>query len=365
MKASRFTARVLQLLLIVLPMVLALAYYLVIAADRYVSESIVAVRSAALAPTPAGGVSLGGGQSLLGREDTLYLIDYVHSSGLLAELEPALNLREHYSQPNPDLFFRLKPDASREDFLEYFRDRVEVDYDDISGLLTIKAQAFDQATALKLNRAILAASERFVNDFSHRIATEQMKFSQAEADAASGRLKTATLAVAEFQTRNKMLDPIAQSAAANQLTAELQATLARLEADLRGKLAYMDGNSPAVRALRDQIAANRAQLQAERSRATASSSGDRLTALNVEYQDLLLQVQFAQDAYGSAVKALETARIDAAQKVKSLVVVEPPSDPDEAIYPERLYDLFTLFVLCVLTYAIVRLVVATIREHQD
>ena len=71
------------------------------------------------------------------------------------------------------------------------------------------------------------------------------------------------------------------------------------------------------------------------------------------------------DAYKIALGAVENARIDATRKLKSLVVVEPPSRPQTPEYPKRLYSLFTVFALSLLIYAITRLVLATIREHQD
>ena len=52
-------------------------------------------------------------------------------------------------------------------------------------------------------------------------------------------------------------------------------------------------------------------------------------------------------------------------KLRSLVVVEPPSLPETAEYPLRTYNLSTLLAVCLLLFAIVRLVLATVREHQD
>ena len=78
-----------------------------------------------------------------------------------------------------------------------------------------------------------------------------------------------------------------------------------------------------------------------------------------------MQTEFAVDAYKIALGAVENARIDATRKLKSLVVIEPPSRPQTPEYPQRLYTLFTVLALSVLSYAIIRLVLATIREHQD
>jgi capsular polysaccharide transport system permease protein len=62
---------------------------------------------------------------------------------------------------------------------------------------------------------------------------------------------------------------------------------------------------------------------------------------------------------------VENARIDATRKIKTLLVLEPPTLPETAEYPLRGYNVATLIAICVLLFAITRLVLATIREHQD
>ena len=57
--------------------------------------------------------------------------------------------------------------------------------------------------------------------------------------------------------------------------------------------------------------------------------------------------------------------MDSTRKVKSLVVIDPASLPETAEYPRRLYDLATVLVVCLLLYGAARLIIATIREHQD
>lgn len=365
MKASAFTPRRLKLALIALPMALGAIYYTVIASDRYTSESMIAVQSALVNSSGGGAISLGTGAGLMGWQDTLYVMDYVHSVTLAQDLDKRLNLREHYEQPRADLFYRLWPGTSQEWFFKYYRSRVELEFSDVNGLLTIRTQGFDPEMAEKLNRAILDSAERFVNEFSHRIAREQMQFSKGEFDAAAVKWQAAKAKLVEFQTANKILDPIAQSNAASALTAELQATVARLEAELKSKLAFMQPDAPQIVTLKTQIAANRAQLDAEKARTTNGQGGDRLGALNTQYQALLLDATIAEDQYKVANAALEAARLEAARKLKSLVIVEAPIKAVTAEYPRRIYNLLTLLALCAIVYSVVRLIVATIQEHQD
>ncbi len=377
--------RWLKLALIGVPMLLYALYLGLVAADRYVSESIVAVRQAG-----GEGASLPGAAMLLAgvnppaREDTLYLKEFIHSRGLLLKLQEQLDLRAHFSAPTLDWPFRLAADASLEDFVDFFRARVEVLFDDRSSLLTVRAQGFDPATAQRLNRAILEESERFVNESSHRIARERLRFAEGELELAAGRLQKSRNQLLAFQNKHRLLDPRAQALAAGALTAELEATKSRLEAELGSLRAFLFDDSYQVSALKSRIAALQQQIDAERRRATTSGTNDtngtsgakgknsndsnngaRLNALALDFQGLHLQTEFAQDAYKLALGAVENARIDATRKLKSLIVVEPPSLPETAVHPRIAYNLATLLAICVLVYAIMRLVLATIREHQD
>lgn len=360
--------RRLKLLFIALPLALAAIYLYVFAADRYVSESIVTVRQASSEGGTVPGVAL-----LLGavnppsREDTLYLRQYIHSLDLLNRLNAKLNIREHYQAENRDFLFRLYGNASQEDFLDYYRSRVEVLFDDSASLLTIRVQSFDPEYAQKLSQAILEDSEKFVNTFSQRMAREQMAFAETELDRATKHVEEEKSRVLDFQTKHKLLDPTVQAQAIGTLTAELQASLSKQEAELRAAQSYLNDESYQIKAQKSVIEATRAQLELERVRSTGTSgkSGERLNAIAADFEELLLRAKFAQDAYKLSLSAVENARIDASRKIKSLVVIEPPSKAQTARFPRRIYDLITLLFVTTLLYWIARLVIATIREHTD
>ncbi|MBA3588114.1 capsular biosynthesis protein [Methylibium sp.] len=361
------TPRRLKLLIIALPLLLATLYYALLAADRYVSESIVTVRQASQdsAGSVPGVAMLLGGVNPPSRDDTLYLRQFIHSLALLNRLDAELDLRGHFEAETADPLYRLYDGVSQEWFLDYYRSRVEVTFDDIAGLLTVRAQGFEPAFAQALNAAILKESERFVNDFSQRMAREQMGFAENELKGAAARLQQAKSQVLAFQTKNKLLDPLTQAEASSALTAKLQSEQAQQEAELRNARTFLNDSSYQIKALRSQLEATRSQLDIERLRATSGRTGERLNRLAADFQELILQAGFAEDAYKLSLAAVENARIEASRKLKSLVVIEPPSLPETARYPRRIYNLVTLAVICLLLYGITRLVIATIREHQD
>ena len=367
-KITQISTRWLALILVVVPMTLATLFYAFMASDRYVSRTVISVRDI----SSGGSVSSSGGlSSLLGGavspafSDLMYLQSYVFSMDLLKRLDARLKLREHYSASGSDLLFRLPADATDEEFLAYFRRRIEMTHDDIAGLLAFNVQAFDKTMAQRTTQAMVEESERFVNDYMHRISREKMGFAESEVERAMAQVQKAKAEVLSFQTRNKLLDPLSQASANSSLVATLQASMAQKEAELRAAQAYLSDDTYQVKSLRSQLAALQSQLETERQRATTSKSGTQLASLSIEFQSLQTRAVFAEEGYKSAVLMLEQARLDSMRKLKTVVVVEPPTQPQEALYPRRIYDLLTLLVGCTMLLAVVKLILVTIREHQD
>jgi capsular polysaccharide transport system permease protein len=363
-----FNARNLRIGVIVVPWLLAAIYLIFLAADRYVSESVVIVRqegSAMAMPTGVEALSSMFGSSSASREDQYMLEAHILSSDMLRQIQEKLDLRQAYSSPPLDFIFRLEKDASQEAFLKYYRDRVEVDVDDGSGLLTIRTQGFSPEIALAVNEEVVAISERFINESSHRLARDQMLFAEAELQKARGRFDEVRDELLAFQEKHGILDPSAQAAANSGLTAELQAVQARYEAELKGLLSFLNDDAPQVRAKEAQIEGIRQQLQAEKLRSIQNTDGVSLNVLAGRYQQLLAELEFVSDAYRGALTALETARIESTRKLKSLVLVESPTLPEAAEYPRRIYTLVALLMGLTMLYGIGRLIVATIEDHQE
>ncbi len=363
----QLTTRQLALVLVLLPFALYALYVGLFAADRYVSESVISVRQAGGdAGSLPGAALLLAGITPAAQEDTLHLKDFVLSQGLLDRLEQRLKLRQHFGEAGADFPYRLRTGASKEDFTRYYRSRVEVSYDDRSALLKLRTQGFDANFAQQLNRAILEESERFVNESSHGIARDRMRFAEGELARAAERLKKARDELLTFQAKHRLLDPVAEAAGTGQLAVQLQAQRARVEAELNGLRTFLKEDAFQVQNLKAQLTALDRQISAERERATtASSQGERLNTLVAEFRSLELTVHFAQDAYKLALAAVENARIDATRKIKSLAIIEPPTLPETAEYPLKAYNLLTLAIISLLLFAIMRLVLAIVREHHD
>ncbi len=363
---EKVRAKRLALLVIGIPMLLAVLYYAFLAANRYVSESIITVRQA----SDSGGGGVPGVALMLAgvnpssREDTLFLREYIHSLDMLKHLDNTLNLREHFEGEKRDPFFRLYGGTTQEWFLDYYRSRVEVMFDDMSSLLTVRVEGFTPEYAQALHKELMAQSERFVNEISHRMAREQMAFAEGELTQSKERYFAAKNRLLAFQNKHNMLDPITQAQAMAGLSTQLEGEITKLEAELKNQLTYLQDDAHQIIALKNQIGAIKSQLEKERKR-VASGGDARLNTLAAEFQQLMLDTGFAEDTYKLALSAVENARIEASRKLKSLVVIESPTLPEKAIYPRQIYNLITLLLALLLLYGIVRMAIATIEDHRE
>lgn len=353
------------LTMVVIPMSAAIAYYTFIAAERFVSESVVTVKQADSGTSVAStGLAVLAGVSPSSKEDTLYLREYIHSLDMLKILDQKLAVRQAYEAQKSDPFYRLYDWMHQEWYLEYYRNRVAVEYDDMTGLLRIRSEGFSPVQSRAINEAILDESERFVNELSHKISREQMAFAENELKKAKERYAEAKAKLVSFQNKHGVFDPMAQAESKATLSQELEATITKKEAELGAMLSYLQENAPQVVALRAEIDALKTQTEKEKSRVASTGNGQKLNDLAARYQDLVIEAGFAEDAYKVALASVEKTRIEASQKIKQLAVIQSPIQPETAEYPRRIYNLISLLFGLLLLYGIAKLIKATIEDYK-
>jgi capsular polysaccharide transport system permease protein len=82
-----------------------------------------------------------------------------------------------------------------------------------------------------------------------------------------------------------------------------------------------------------------------------------------DYQELLLNQQFAETAYTAALGSLERARAEADRTQSYLAIYLKPNAPDAAIYPQRGWNIFLVFLLAAVVWAVGSLAFLTARDH--
>lgn len=338
-------------------------YWGVIASDRYVSEANVVVDRTELAAGPSTDFA-----SLLGAKsghDLLLLREHLLSTDMLVKLDDKLDLRTHYSDRDQDVFSRMwSPKMSREWFHRHYLSRVSVEYDDFSGVLRIKAQAYSPEKAQAVASMLVEEGERFMNDMGHRLAREQVSFLERQVEQMSERVLRTRQAVVAFQNSKGLASPQGAAEALGRIAAEMESQLAELKTRREVMRAYLSPTAPDVVQLNYQIQALEKQRSQELAR-LASPAGNTLNKVVEEHQRLQLEAEFAQKVYQTALTALERGRIEATRTLKKVSVVQAPGLPQYPLEPRRLYNI-ALFALATLVLAgVFRLFAAIIRDHKD
>jgi capsular polysaccharide transport system permease protein len=350
-------------LIVGVPTLLAMIYYGFFASDVYISEARFAIRSHQSTPQAGelawmlSGTSIGGGSI----QDAIVVSDYIHSLEMLDQLR-RLKLRAHYSSTQVDWLSRLSADASKEEFLEYFKDKVEVLRDETSNIITLKTKAFSSVMAKQMAELIIRLSEDLVNRMSQRIEEDAISFARKELQRATEKVHAATQALTRFRNEHESIDPAEKTSAVLGIVTGIEQKLAEARAELSEARGYMREDSTKVKALKNRIVALTKQLDIEQSR-LAGKQGEHLSGLIEGYQPLVLEQELAREYYTSALASLENARLEAQRKQRYLITFIPPTEPDEAAEPKRLWKILTVMVGALLVYVIGGLMWAALKDH--
>ena len=350
---------------VVVPTVLATLYFGVIASDIYVSESRFVVRSPQR-QSQSGSLSalLQGTGFSRAQDDTYPVIDYIESRDALRELNRDNYILDAYGNHGDMLSrFLRRFDDSFESLWKYYNKRVvSVEFDTTSAITTLQVRSFTSQDAVKINESLLELSEHLINRMNERAAKDMVQFARSEVDAATVKAKDAAAALAAYRKSNAVFDPEKQSALQLQQVTTLQAQLFSAQTQL-SQLQAIAPLNPQVSVLKTNIGALEKQIQ----EATGGVTGVKgsLSDKTATYTRLQLDSQFADKQLASTMAALENARAEAQRKQLYLERLVQPNQPDVAIEPKRLKQIFEVFALGMIIWGVLSLLLAGVREHHD
>lgn len=353
------------LTIIIIPLVSIALYLFVLAPDRYESSAAVLVKESGVAAANTSLLDSIGINAASVSSDEQLLQAFVVSPELLLILEEELGIKAHYAQSR-DFLFGLQEGDSLEDFIRFYRKHVMVDRNVDTGLLSIRVQAYEPEFAKQLADAILANSEAFVNEAGNFIARHEMQFALSEIERNQTLLKGAKSRLLAFQNEYNLVSPDSEGQSLISIAYELEAELARTQAELSQTESYLNADAPQVQMLKNRVKALGKEIHDQKQRITGPvGNTDRLNQLGLRFQDLTLDVELAMTLYTSALNAYEVARLQAGKQLKHLVVAGRPQLPEEAIYPKKVYWCVTWFLVLGAIFGLVRIAKAAYNEHRD
>jgi len=349
---------------VALPTLLTFGYFALIASPMYVSETQFAVKNVGEQGVGIDIASQIFKTSSSSIQNARIVEAYLQSPDLFNALDRELKVVDHYSSSSHDFISRLSKEPTAWD-KEVFWSRVSQPKLDVdSGIVTFNVRAYDPKMAQSIAQAALKASEALVNEMNERSRNDSIKLTSDEVKVAQQRVTKAQKALESFRDDHRELDPKATASGLQTLVFELEGERSKINAQLEEARSYMRSNAPMVRSLEKRLAAVEAQLQAEKARIAGNEKmAVPLNSWVSQYENLMIESEFAQKQLISAMTALEQARAMALAKTQYVVPIQRPTLPDESRYPRTWIFTLCAFFGCFFLYGMVQLIIASIREH--
>ncbi|MGO1074923.1 hypothetical protein [Inquilinus sp. CA228] len=361
------------LLMVVLPTALGAAYYLYVAADQYVSEFRFAVKSsngsASSATTDLVGAALGQSARLSAFSDNFIVADYITSREAVADLMKTVDLRAVYSNKAADYLARLDPTVPVEKLVEYWQNRVDASFDVSTGISIVQVRAFTAEESLRVAKALIASSEDLVNRIAERAREDSVRFAERDVKNAEDRLREITAKLRQFRNVQQTPDLSTSASGTLSLSLQLRTSLAQMEAQLTSLSTHMAPDAPTMKVLKNNIAATRDQLgkiEGELGAGAAPAgnpNSEGYAATLSDYEDIRLELQFAQQSYQNMLTALDQVRSSTMSDRTYLMPYVEPTLAEYALYPQRVEDVLIVFLIAFVAWAITMLTVHAVRDH--
>lgn len=365
------------LLMVVLPSILGATYFLIIASDRYSSTVGFSVRG--MDGSSAGGDFLGAltGLASVGSTttDSFILMDYLEGREVIERLSKDESILSHFSEDNVDFIYRLDQSLPIEELVSYWQSMITTSFDNTSSIIEVEVQAFSPEMTERIASRVLSYGSELVNTLSQNARRDAVKFAEEEVRRAELRLKMIRMRMKDFRSAESSIDPTKNAEVQIELIAGLEKKLLDTRSRLATLVGTIDESSPTIRQLRKQEEVLIKQILSKRDEISgrtltpqqqATDGTDRLSSLSAllaNYEELVVEQEFAQKAYTASLAGLERSRAEADRQQRYLAVFRPPSKPQEAIYPRRLINSVILFLGLLSIWALVIVIAYSIRDH--
>ncbi|MBV8848039.1 MAG: hypothetical protein JOZ16_00455 [Methylobacteriaceae bacterium] len=357
------------LLCVVLPSLCYLFYGAFIASDEYVAEARLTVRasqdqkSQSLDASSIINKITGGGSSKSTVQDAFIVLNYIKSRAIVADLGGRDYLEKIYARSDADFFSRLGKGADLEKLWEYWRGKVKVYLDTMSGILTLQVQAYTPEDAMKTAQAVVDLSEQLVNGVSKRSRSDALENAEAEVQLSAQKLAQVRQRLVEYRNSNVLIDPMTKAKNIGELIGQLTVERVQLDSNLRSMSGMLAADSPSQRLQRTRLATLDEQIASLRQKLTDSKGSDTVSAQLATYEELELNEKFSEKMYNVAQSAYERARQERDKQLLYLIVVVRPTTPESATYPQPMLTGALFFTSALIIWGIVALLAAAIRDQ--
>lgn len=352
---------------VLIPTLLSVLYFGLIASPVYLSESSFVVYSPSQSISTTSLTSLLSGASGNNSSNAAYSIqDYVQSWDAMMALNASYDLKQIYGNHQIDIINRFGglfyPFTSFVELQHYYRNKVSDNIDSISGNTKLTVRAYSPIDAQKINTFLLQKGQDIVNQLNEKAHHKAVFYAQNEVDVAEDKLRAATLTLAHYRNQHKIFSPPAQSTLQLTMITKMQEQLITEKSQLDAIRTHAPQN-PQLTVLESNIKALQDEINTETSK--VSGSDESLASKDIEYEGYVVDQMLAQKILEAAVTSLEQAKVTAQKQELYLETISQPNLPDDAQEPKRAQDILATLLVALVVYGILTIIIAGVKEHHD
>ncbi|WP_049836250.1 hypothetical protein [Octadecabacter temperatus] len=337
------------------------------AADQYASKLAFSVRSEeqSSAIELLGGITELSGSS---STDTDVLYAFLNSQELVSRVNERVDLESIWSRVSieQDPLYAYDPGGTIEDLVNHWSRKVSVIYDSGTSLIEIRVLAFDPHEAQRIANAVLAECTVMINNLSTIAREDAIRYSRDDLEIASARLREARQSLTLFRNRTQIVDPSIDTQNQMGLLVTLQQQLAdaMIEGDLlRDTTSTSD---PRLEQADRRVEVINQRIEEERQKLGLGGGAEGAVVfadLVGEYEGLIVDREFAEVAYTTALAGFNGAQAEARRQSRYLAAHIQPSLAQKAEHPERIKLILFVALFSFLSWCVLALVYYSLRDR--
>ena len=196
-------------------------------------------------------------------------------------------------------------------------------------------RAFTPEDAQAITREILAESSALVNQLSDQSREDAVRFARDELAESEAHLGQVRQELADFRRAHNIVDPSSDVASQSGLLNALNQELAQALVDRDVLTSYAtEGDQRVIQANR-RIDAITERIEDERQTLGVTGVAGTLPEVVGRYEELTINLEFANTAYTQGLAALSAARAEARRQSRYLAPHIQPTLASVSLYPRR------------------------------
>ena len=367
----RFIIILFKLLLIALFGVITY-YILLIETEKYESSALVMVKDLKKEQSisPLGELLMTGGSE--GSKDAKLLEIYLKSPATFLLVNQDFNLTDYYSSKKIDLIHRLDEKSfirglqkNKRNLLKSYNNDLKIFYDELSSTLQISFSHANPKTAKKIVEKLIVYATKALNRFEKKSTSIVLNALKEQEEKKHKLFMKSLKKLLAYQSEHHTLDPKIDVASKNTILASLESQLIQKEVEYNSKAQYLNVNSSEMNMLAGDISFVKKSIHKIKNEISGSENQKKLSVNISNFELLKSEVDFHKEMYRLTLVKLEDTLVQFGQQSKNLIIISKAEIAEDYTYPNKIKDIFSLFIIFIFIYGITSMILTIIRDHKD